>query len=194
MIATSMSGRAARPAPNADQDIERDQHRLVEDVEEKEVLGGEDAHGRAGEEEHEPEVRARPIAARPEPVGDRHRHDSQRQADEPERPVVESDLVGDAQVVEPDGRRLVLEPGHAVVEVRGGADPERELREGDEQGEAARLKPSPPGQKPEEKRGDQRGKDEEGGDHSAYLTEMKTTTITAAPAASASAYERRRPV
>ena len=34
---------AARPAPHADQDVERDQHRLPEHVEEQEVLGGEDA-------------------------------------------------------------------------------------------------------------------------------------------------------
>ena len=49
----------SRPAPDADQDVERDQHRLEEDVEEQQILRGEDADDRAGQEEHQPEVGAR---------------------------------------------------------------------------------------------------------------------------------------
>ena len=54
---------APRPAPDADQDVERDQHRLEEDVEEEQVLRGEDADDRAGEEEQQPVVDAAPLAA-----------------------------------------------------------------------------------------------------------------------------------
>jgi hypothetical protein len=79
-------GRAqpACPAPDADQDVERDQHRLEEDVEEQQVLGGEDADDRAREHQHQPEVGPRPVAADPERVRDRRGADDDGEADEPE--------------------------------------------------------------------------------------------------------------
>ena len=88
----------AGAAPDADEDVERDQHRLEERVEEEQVLRDEDADGRAGEEEHQPEVRARPVAADPEAVADRGRHRDDGEPDEPEREAVLADVVRDAEV------------------------------------------------------------------------------------------------
>ena len=91
----------ARAAPDADQEVERDQHRLPEDVEEEQVLGDEDADDRARQQQHQPVVGARPLAAGPERVADRGRQHDHRQPGEPEREAVEADVVGDVQVAEP---------------------------------------------------------------------------------------------
>ena len=127
----------SRPAPDADEDVERDQHGLPEDVEEDEVLGGEDADGRALEEEQQAEVDARALAAGPEAVPDHGGRDDDGQPDQPERVVVEADLVGDVEVGEPADVDLVLEAGAGEVEVERRADPERQLAERDEEREAA---------------------------------------------------------
>src|SRR5581483_1535144 len=92
---------AVRAAPHADEDVERDQHRLEERVEEEQVLGDEHADGRAREHEHQPEVRARPVAADPEAVADARRHHDNRQAGEPEREPVLAHVVRDVQVLDP---------------------------------------------------------------------------------------------
>ena len=89
-------------APDADQDVERDQHRLEEDVEEEQVLRGEDADDRAGQEQHQPVVGARPLAADPDARRrSRPRITTTRQPDEPEREAEEADVVRDAEVAEP---------------------------------------------------------------------------------------------
>jgi hypothetical protein len=66
-----LDGRAepAGAAPDADQHVERDQHRLEERVEEQQVLGAEDADDRARQQEQETEVGSRPLAADPPRVG-----------------------------------------------------------------------------------------------------------------------------
>src|ERR687892_251504 len=126
------------PAPDADEDVERDQHGLPEDVEEDEVLGREDADRGAFEEEQEAQVDAGPLAPDPEPVADRRRRDNDGEADEPEREVVETDLVGDVEVREPHLFRAGLRGAHREVEVERRSHPEGELGERDEKGEPAR--------------------------------------------------------
>src|SRR5438067_7483716 len=54
------------------------QHRLERRVEEEQILCGEDSDGRTGQEEHRPEVRAGPVAAHPEAVGDTRGHHDHR--------------------------------------------------------------------------------------------------------------------
>ena len=100
----------AGPAPDADEDVERDQHRLPEDVEEEEVVRGENPDDRAFEEEQEAEVGREPLPPGPEAVPDCGRADDHSQADEPEREVLQADVVGDTEVLEPHDVRLVLEP------------------------------------------------------------------------------------
>ena len=172
-----------RAAPDADQDVERDQHRLEEDVEEQQVLGGEDADRRADEDEHEPEVGPGALAAGPQPVRDRQRADADGQADEPEREVVEADLVRDAEVLEPDRGRLVLEPRRSVVEAR-----RRPRSRGRARRARRRARTGPgcaPGQEPEEQAADDGDEDQPGRQHlPSYRTRMKTRTMTAAPARS----------
>ena len=73
-----------RAAPDADEDVDRDQHRLEEDVEEEQILGGEDADDGADEEQHEAVVGARPVAAGPGAEADR-RSRRRRPSDPPAR-------------------------------------------------------------------------------------------------------------
>ena len=100
----------ARPAPDADQHVERDQHRLEEDVEEEQVLRGEDADDRAGQEEEQAVVGAAAVAVGPDRVADRRRADDDGQPGEPEREAEEADVVGDAEVGEPALPVLQLQP------------------------------------------------------------------------------------
>ena len=93
--------RPSRSTPHADEDVERDQHCLPEDVEEQEVLRGEHADRGALEKEQEAHVGSGALAAGPEAVPDGRRRDDRGQPDEPERVVEEADLVRDPQVVEP---------------------------------------------------------------------------------------------
>ena len=108
---------APRASPDADQDVQRDQHRLEEDVEEQQVLRGEDADDRAEQEQEQAVVGAAPLAVRPEPVADRRRADDDREPGEPEREAEEADVVGDAEVGEPLLPVLQLE---RLLEVEAG--------------------------------------------------------------------------
>ena len=170
-----------RPAPDADQDVDRDQHRLEEDVEEQQILGGEDADDRAHQEEQQPVVRAAALAVRPQRVADRGRGDDDGQPDEPEREAVEADVVGDAEVAEPAVLVLQLQP---LVEVEAGDDdhPEPDLDESSEQRERTGHAPWQR-QQPDHERRDER----EGDQRSRHWTVMKTTMRTATAPAIASA-------
>ena len=79
-------------------------------------MGCEDPDDRAFEEEQEAEVGREPVPPGPEPVPDCCRADEHSQADEPEREVLQADVVGDAEVLEPDHVRLVLEASRAGFE------------------------------------------------------------------------------
>ena len=99
----------ARPPQTPIEEVERDQHRLPEDVEEQQVLRREDADDRAGEEQHQPVVGARPLAADPDGVGDRGRQTTTVSPTSQMREAEDADVVGDVQVAE---------PGSLLVELR----------------------------------------------------------------------------
>ena len=167
----------ARPAPDADQDVERDQHRLEEGVEEQQVLRGEDADDRAGEEEHQPVVGARALAAGPARVGDRGRADDDRQAGQPEREAVEADVVRDAEVAEPVCLVAVLEAAARSRSAASASIQSADLGERDE--DASDRPPSSRGQRDQpddERAGD--GRKISGRQLSTQRTAMKTTTRT----------------
>ena len=167
----SVAPQPARAAPDADQDVERDQHRLPEDVEEQQVLGDEDADDRAGQQQHQPVVGARPLAAGPERVADRRRDHDDGQADEPEREAVEADVVRDVQVAEPGLLLLELEARLVEVEARDGVDPERDLDERDEQRDRRRPRTAAAAAPHEQRAGD--GQEDQRGRH--QRTATKTT-------------------
>ena len=185
----------ARAAPHADEHVERDQHRLEERVEEQQVLRDEDADGRAGEEEHQPEVRARRGRARP-----RSRSRSRAAIATTVRPTSQSenavlaDVVRDVQVLDP--RRLLreLQPAAREVEARDLLDPDADLGERDEHreraGRVARER-----QHPDDDRGADRQPDEERGERrDRHRTSRKTIASTAMPVPRKKTYVRRRPV
>ena len=122
----------AGAAPDADQDVERDQHRLEERVEEQQVLRAEDADDRAGEEEQQPEVGARPLPARPPRVaaGDGAADDGQ--PDEPGAERVLADVVAHAERREPRVLLVELQRRVAEVDVLDGREPEADLHQRDE--------------------------------------------------------------
>ncbi len=147
----------ARSSPDADEEVERDQHRLPEDVEEEQILGAEDADDGAGEQEHEPEVRARTLAPGADRVGDAAacttiaRPASQRPM--PRKP----DVVRDAELAEPRRLLLVLERAARLGEVEVGerGDPEPDFGEADDERDHSRGH-SRPRQQPERERRRQR--------------------------------------
>ena len=168
----------ARAAPDADEEVERDEHRLPEDVEEQQVLGDEDADQRAGQQQHQPVVGARPLPPGPERVADRRREHDRGQADEPDREPVEADVVGDVQVAEPGLLMLELQARLVEVEARHGVDPERDLRERHEQrGRADRERPQ------RQQHHQQRARDRQEDQRGRHRTATKTTVRTAMLAA-----------
>ena len=180
--------RRAEPAwsaPHADEHVERNQHRLEERIEEQEILRHEHADGRAREEEHQPEVRARPVAADPEAVPDARRHRDDREADEPERESVLADVVRDVEVLDP--RRLLreLEPALREMEPRELLDPDADFEKRHEHSERAGRVPRER-QHPHDDRGADRQPDEERGERrDGHLTKRKTIANTAIPVLSA---------
>ena len=177
--------RAVRASPDADQHVERDQHRLEERVEEDEVLRREHADDRAEEEEHEPEVGARTVASDPPGVRDRGGGADDRQSDEPEREPEQPDVVRDAELAEPRVLLLALDPA-VEVELRERDDPEADLRERDERRDRTGPEPRPRND-PEDDRPGERQEDQRGRQPAAHRSATKTTARTASPAMSASA-------
>ena len=89
-------------------------------------------------QQHQPEVRPCPGAARPEGIDDRRRLDDHRQPDEPEREAVHADVVGDVQVAEPVRLLVELEAAAVEVEPDERLDPEPDLTKRHEQRDRAR--------------------------------------------------------
>ena len=181
-----------RSAPDADQDVERDQHRLEERVEQEQVLRDEDADDGAGEEEQEAEVRARALASDPPRIQARRRAADDRQADEPEGVAELADVVADAEVAEPRPLLRELELAAAEVEVLDGRDPDGDLDERDERRDASHGLRRHRHEPDEQGTGD-RQEDQDRGQPARHRVERKTTARTATPLASASAYERTSP-
>ncbi len=148
-----------RAAPDADQDVQRQQHRLPEDVEEEQVLRGEDADDRGGQQQHQTEVSAGSGPAGPEGVSDRRRLHDHRQADEPERKAVHADVVRDVEVAEPVRPLVELEAAAVEVEPDQRLDPDSDLRECDQQRDRAGRE-RVPREQPDEERAAERNQDQ----------------------------------
>ena len=173
-----------RAAPDADEHVDRDQHRLEEDVEEEQVLRGEDADDRTDEEQHQPVVGARPLAAGPDAEADRGGAEHDGQPGEPEREAVEADVVGDAEVVEPFPLGRVLQRRRVEVEGEQRDDPQRDLGERGEEREA-RRRLARQRRDPDHERGDERQQDQQRRQHQRTATKTITRTTTEAAIASA---------
>ena len=119
---------ALPPAPGPDQEVERDQHQVEEDDEERQVLRAEGPdHGGLGESEVEEEQ------PRPLPVAERRREcrghpEDRRERDQEEVEPVDAKRVTDAQLRHPLRVRHVLEAG-AVRRVVGD-HPDRQPEDG----------------------------------------------------------------
>jgi hypothetical protein len=119
-------------APLADQEVERDQHQVEEEDEEREVLREEGAeHRRLGQREVE---REQPWALdraqeHPQRGG---REQERRERDQPQVEAVDPELVADAQRLDPGVVGDVLEPaaGRVVVEEHDHGEGERQERTG----------------------------------------------------------------
>ena len=174
---------APRAAPDPDQDVERDQHRLEEGVEEEQVLGLEHTDGRAGEQQHQPEVRAWSVAPDPEAVAGARGHPDDGEADEPEREAVDADVVRDAEVAEPVRALLHLQARLREVEACRLLDPEADLGEREEQCQAPRRVAGERQQPDEDRAGDRQPDQDRGEGGGVHLAIRKARTTPAAPAA-----------
>ena len=173
-------------APDADQDVERDQHRLEEGVEEQQVLRGEDADDRAGQQQHQCEVGARPVAADPPAVDRARRHHDHRHPDEPEGEAVLADVPAHLQVGEPRRTLVELQRRGAEVELAHRGDPHGDLDERDERGERAEPVARERRDRDQQRAGER--EDDQGSRQPVHQrTARKTTVRTARPPASASA-------
>ena len=107
---------AARPAPDADQEIHRDQHDLPEHVEQEQVNGHEGAQ-HAGLQEQEKELILLDPVPHITPAGQQHQRGQkagqqhQKQAD-----AVHPDVVLDAEILNPGVALDKLEVGRLAVE------------------------------------------------------------------------------
>ena len=153
-----------RAAPDADQHVDRDQHRLEEDVEEDRGPGTRTRRRASRQEQHQAVVRPRPFAADPEPVADRGGADDDRQPDEPVLEPVQADRVGDAELGEPLALGGELLRVAREVEVPRRADPEADLGEDCHEREPAGRLPRK-GQHPHDQGGGERHDDEQRRQH-----------------------------
>jgi hypothetical protein len=175
-----------RAAPDADQHVERDQHRLEEGVEEEQVLRGEHADDGARQEEEQPEVRPRPLAAHPPGVEARRRSTDGGEPDQPERVAELPDVVADAEVAEPRVALRELQVAAREVEPLDRGDPDRHL---DERHQCRQRADPFPGHRhePDDERSHGGQEDQDGGQPARHRVVRKTTASTATPLASASA-------
>ena len=122
-------------APDPDEEVHRDEHRLPEHVEEEEVERDEDPDHARLEEEHEDHELAHPVVDRRPRAEEGERREERRQDDEPQRQPVDADVVRDPPRRDP-GRLLdELHRGH-VAEAGDERERDREGRGRDEEAEA----------------------------------------------------------
>ena len=118
MTIFSAAGDPVRPAPLADQEVERHQHQVEEQDEQRQVLRQERAqHRRLGD------ARSGTRTASAAPAGRSASHSAdggeqqRRQRDQPQVQPVDAELVADAQLRDPRVVGDVLQAGRAGVEV-----------------------------------------------------------------------------
>ena len=170
---------AVGPAPHADDEVHRDQHRLPEHVEEEEVEADEDAdHPRLEDEHRDPEL-LRPLLDRAPRRGQREGAQERGEQHEQEADAVHADVVGDAEGRHPARPLLELRVGSATVEGQVEGHGEREDRHRDrERHHAGEIAP-PAGheREPEPAQGRQeRDPGQESGGHRASRKPIRTTT------------------
>src|SRR5262249_41626826 len=149
----------------------------------------EDADDRGVEEEHQPEVRAHALAARPERIRDAGGHHDDGEPDEPDRERIHADVVGDAEGAEPTVLLRELQAAPREVETGEQLDPDADLCKRGEHGDRARGD-AVHRQEPDDESG--RGREDDQG--RGHRTATKTMARTASEDAIASAYVRRSPV
>ena len=114
-----------RPAaPLADEEVERDQHQVEEEDEERQVLRGEGAQHRGLRQREVEREQPRPLDRAERQPHRRHQEQQRRQRDQPQVEPVDAEVVADAErldplvvgdVLEPAGRRVVVEQHHHRV-------------------------------------------------------------------------------
>jgi hypothetical protein len=157
---------AALAAPDADEEVHRDEDDFPEDVVEEEVERGEDADQAELEQKQIGVELFLPVNDGPlrDVGGDRDKEG--RQDDKPEACAVDADVEADSGGIDP-GR--VRDPGHAAGALHGGADEEQRDGE-DEQREAE-----------DEALGDGRGKNQRGGEADQRQQEENGEDVHRAP-------------
>jgi hypothetical protein len=128
---------AVRAAPDADDQVHRDQDQLPEDVEEEEVEGDEDADHADFEDQEGDHVLLHADLDRPEAGEDADPAQRRRQGDHQHAQAVDAQLVLDAERRDPVDRFLELEAGLAAGE-------DREQDQGQEPGRQCRAEGRPP--------------------------------------------------
>ena len=134
---------AAALAPDADQEVERNQHRLPEDVEEDEVERQQNPRGRGLQNQEQEDELLQPRGRR---VGDDDRDQKEQrvQAEQEETQAVDPEVIADPQRRDPAKRLLELEveAAHALLE---SPDDRQYQREGDHRGQNPELFDHAPG-------------------------------------------------
>ena len=127
---------AATTAPDADQEIHRDEHGLPEDIEEEQVLGDEDADHARLEQEHEGRELLDPLVDRPprREQGDRRQEGGQE--DQEQADAVDADVVIEPPA-EPGGPFDELRPARGAVEAGQEGQGRGKRQEGHGQGRDA---------------------------------------------------------
>jgi hypothetical protein len=120
-----------RPAPDADDQEHRDQHRLVEHVEQYEIERAEHADHQRLEHQEGNHVLLDPGLDRAPATDHAERREQRREQDEQNRDAVDPHVVGDVETGQPVGLLDELELGRAAVEVE---PQEQRQQEGDQRG------------------------------------------------------------
>ena len=179
--------RPPRPAPHPDQEVERDEHRLPEDVEEHQVAGGEEPEQPGLGQQQAGEVAPGALRRAHAAGHDGQEEERRGQQQEPDRDAVHADVPGQAHLARP---ALVVDE----LQARGPAveDPdqhagERQRPQGGHDGEDARLHHVALGHG-QHRQGAHQGQQHDGRDpRHQCSTRTKTTPTSTRPATTAKA-------
>ena len=131
---------AARPAPDADDEVHRDQRRLEEDVEQQAVEGAEHADQEAREDQERAHVLVDALGDHLPRRDDDDHGDEGREQDEPDREAVDAEQVPDVEAADPGLALGELHRRAGGVEAGDQRDRDQEARQrGDQRGPAHRL-------------------------------------------------------
>ncbi len=153
-------------APDADQEVHRDQHDLPEDVEEEEVVGDQGAEHAGGEQQHGG-AEERPVLLDPLPRAEDHdRQQEDAEHHQRHRDAVHRQVVLDAVARDPGERAAaVVDQREAAVRSQVGEEvqsPEEDLDQRDDQRVDLRRLGLRPGEEEQRHRREGREEDEAG--------------------------------